>query len=100
MTPSSPRLSKTKGGVVPTSLRIDISHLAGTATSYVYSLFLFYLLIKLGSELAEMDLEVFGGLSDPFIIITADPPQIIPKDKHGDREIKSSTIYRSINPVW
>jgi len=46
-----------------------------------------------GINLAEMD---WGGGSDPFVMITADPPQIIASSK----EIKSSIIDRNVNPDW
>jgi C2 domain len=47
------------------------------------------------SNLTEMDMQAFGGLSDPFIRVSADPAQIL-----VNRDIRSEVIYRSINPSW
>ena len=49
-----------------------------------------------GANLAAMDSEIFGGGSDPFVIVTADPPQIVA----GRREPRSSVITHNLNPDW
>ena len=49
-----------------------------------------------GEDLTELDLQISGGLSDPYILVTADPPQILA----SPTPIKSEVIYHNINPVW
>jgi hypothetical protein len=50
-----------------------------------------------GRNLAEMDTQAFGGGSDPYITITADPPEIL-NNEHS--HLKSSTINHNLNPDW
>lgn len=47
-------------------------------------------------NLAEMDDSIFGGGSDPFVLFTTDPPELLATD----REIKSTTIAHNLNPDW
>ena len=49
-----------------------------------------------GEDLTELDLQISGGLSDPYILVTADPPQILASPS----PIKSEVIYHNINPIW
>ena len=48
-------------------------------------------------NLAEMDTIAFGGGSDPYISISADPAEILIEDTS---ELKSSTILHELNPNW
>lgn len=58
-----------------------------------------------GHDLEEMDSSIFGGLSDPYIVITSDPPSLLMSGTKilntpynpGER---SKTIHRSLDPVW
>jgi hypothetical protein len=56
-----------------------------------------------GYDLEEMDLQAFGGGSDPYIVITTDPPSLI---LHKQRirctvpGLKSKVIKHDVNPVW
>lgn len=47
--------------------------------------------------LTEMDDQIYGGLSDPYIRVTADPKQILlsPRDK-----IESKVVFHNCNPDW
>jgi hypothetical protein len=51
-----------------------------------------------GINLAEMDVRIgsMGGLSDPYIVATMDPANLISSKK----QIQSSTIKHTVNPVW
>jgi Ca2+-dependent lipid-binding protein len=51
-----------------------------------------------GVNLAEMDVRIgsMGGLSDPYIVATTDPANLISSKK----QIQSSTIKHNVNPVW
>jgi len=52
-----------------------------------------------GTDLAEMDVEIgfgLGGGSDPYIVVTSDPPQLIATKK----PMRSTTITHNVNPVW
>jgi Ca2+-dependent lipid-binding protein len=58
-----------------------------------------------GFHLSELDMAVLGvgGLSDPFIVVTADPPDILYRDNNNNSPteiIKSDIVYHNINPVW
>jgi Ca2+-dependent lipid-binding protein len=48
-------------------------------------------------NLAERDLEVLGGLSDPFVVVTADPASVIIE---SESQLKSSVKPHDINPEW
>jgi Ca2+-dependent lipid-binding protein len=48
-------------------------------------------------DLKEMDMALFGGLSDPYIKVFADPAFVIDEKQS---ELQSSVIRRNINPVW
>jgi hypothetical protein len=56
-----------------------------------------------GYDLEEMDLQAFGGGSDPYIVITTDPPSLL---LHKQRircnvpGLKSKVIKHDVNPVW
>jgi hypothetical protein len=50
-----------------------------------------------GKDLAEMDPAALGGGSDPYIIVTADPHEII---KFSTSKFKSETIKHNLNPDW
>lgn len=49
-------------------------------------------------DLSELDLEVFGGGSDPYIILSTDPIDLIYPSKSSI--IKSTCISHNLNPVW
>jgi endonuclease/exonuclease/phosphatase family metal-dependent hydrolase len=56
-----------------------------------------------GYELEEMDAAVFGGGSDPYIVIKSDPPTLLLKKERIDpamEGVKSGIIYHNLNPVW
>lgn len=56
-----------------------------------------------GENLEEMDSAMFGGGSDPYIIITADPAHVLlSKGTFIDRfeGVKSKVIKHNLNPVW
>jgi endonuclease/exonuclease/phosphatase family metal-dependent hydrolase len=56
-----------------------------------------------GYELEEMDAAAFGGGSDPYIVIKADPPTLMLKKERIDdvlEGVKSGIIYHNLNPVW
>jgi hypothetical protein len=56
-----------------------------------------------GENLEEMDSAVFGGGSDPYIIITTDPGTLLLyKGTLSDsfEGVRSSTIMHNLNPVW
>jgi hypothetical protein len=48
-----------------------------------------------GKNLAEMDTVAFGGGSDPYLVFTSDPPQLLAK-----KVVRSSYVKHSLNPVW
>lgn len=54
-----------------------------------------------GHDLAVKNLEVLGmgGLSDPFILVTADPEGVI-GSLNESGEVKSSIKYATVNPAW
>mmetsp|Transcript_24844 Transcript_24844/g.41402 ORF Transcript_24844/g.41402 Transcript_24844/m.41402 type:complete len:642 (+) Transcript_24844:209-2134(+) len=56
-----------------------------------------------GENLEEMDAAMFGGGSDPYIVITTDPPSALlykgTLSKHFEG-IKSKVIKHNLNPVW
>jgi len=58
-----------------------------------------------GHNLEEMDASIFGGLSDPYIVITSDPPSLLMSGTkildtlHHPGE-RNKTIARSLDPVW
>jgi hypothetical protein len=66
---------------VPNSLTIEISRLACR-------------------DLAVKNMEVLGvgGMSDPYVMITADPIGLLRFE--GDGDITSSVIFGELNPVW
>ena len=52
-----------------------------------------------GKDLAEMDVEIgfgIGGGSDPYIVVHADPPELIATKKL----ICTTVINHNVNPVW
>ena len=49
------------------------------------------------TNLSEMDLQVFGGKSDPYIIASIDPPEILVPRKS---KLRTSIIYHELNPEW
>ena len=49
-----------------------------------------------GFNLAEMDTIAFGGGSDPYIVISADPKEVL----SPQNELRSKTIMHNLNPVW
>ena len=49
-----------------------------------------------GEDLTELDMQISGGLSDPYVLVTADPIQIL----ETAPPIKSDVVYHNINPVW
>ena len=56
-----------------------------------------------GENLEEMDSQMFGGGSDPYIIITCDPaPTLLYKGTftHDHDGVKSKVIKHNLNPVW
>lgn len=56
-----------------------------------------------GENLEEMDSAVFGGGSDPYIVITADPGALLlyKGTLNATYEgVRSSTIMHNLNPVW
>lgn len=56
-----------------------------------------------GENLEEMDSAVFGGGSDPYIIITTDPSELLLYKgilKTNYEGMKSSIIYHNLNPIW
>jgi len=57
-----------------------------------------------GYDLEEMDCAMFGGLSDPYIMITSDPPSLVMSGSKilntyhaGER---NKAIPRNLDPVW
>lgn len=50
-----------------------------------------------GHGLKEMDMEVFGGLSDPYLVAFTDPVALINQKRS---RVKSDTIMHNINPEW
>jgi hypothetical protein len=56
-----------------------------------------------GLELEEMDAQMFGGGSDPYIVITTDPPNLLLHKHRIFQEVqgvKSKVIKHEVNPVW
>lgn len=56
-----------------------------------------------GIELEEMDSQIFGGGSDPYIVITTDPPNLLLHKNRIHRNvpgIKSKVIKHNVNPIW
>eukprot|EP00428_Durinskia_dybowskii_P069926 CAMPEP_0170390526 /NCGR_PEP_ID=MMETSP0117_2-20130122/19194_1 /TAXON_ID=400756 /ORGANISM="Durinskia baltica, Strain CSIRO CS-38" /LENGTH=646 /DNA_ID=CAMNT_0010646579 /DNA_START=65 /DNA_END=2005 /DNA_ORIENTATION=+ len=56
-----------------------------------------------GENLEEMDSQLTGGKSDPYIVITTDPGALLlyKGTLNGDFEgVRSSIIYHELNPVW
>lgn len=56
-----------------------------------------------GENLEEMDSQLTGGKSDPYIVITTDPGALLlyKGTLRGDFEgVRSSIIYHELNPVW
>jgi hypothetical protein len=56
-----------------------------------------------GFELEEMDAQMFGGGSDPYVVVTTDPPNLL-LNKNQIRaqptSVKSKVIKHNLNPVW
>lgn len=50
------------------------------------------------TNLSALDLEVFGGGSDPYIVLSTDPVELMHKSKKN--KLKSTTISHNLNPVW
>lgn len=56
-----------------------------------------------GYDLEEMDSQMFGGGSDPYIIYRSDPPALLLQDGKVDAQGKGVTgpvINHNLNPVW
>lgn len=56
-----------------------------------------------GENLEEMDSAMFGGGSDPYIVITTDPANLLLYKgtlSNTHEGIKSSIIKHNLNPVW
>lgn len=62
-----------------------------------------------GINLAEMDSQIFGGGSDPFLAVSADPQEIIAPTSSsgvgvgvggGSREVRTPVIEHNLNPDW
>jgi len=59
-----------------------------------------------GFNLAEMDSQMFGGGSDPFIVVTLDPPSLLLNDEKKYKKslikdgVVSSVIKHNLNPSW
>lgn len=56
-----------------------------------------------GINLAEMDSQIFGGGSDPFLSVSADPQEIVASSSSNgssSREIRTSVIEHNLNPDW
>lgn len=56
-----------------------------------------------GKNLEEMDSSMFGGGSDPYVVVSTDPASaLLYKGTllHGHEGIKSSTISHNLDPVW
>jgi hypothetical protein len=54
-------------------------------------------------NLEEMDSAVFGGGSDPYIVITTDPGSLLLYKgtlNPGYEGVRSSTVMHNLNPVW
>lgn len=49
------------------------------------------------TNLSEMDLQVFGGKSDPYLVASIDPPEILVLRKS---KLRTSIIYHELNPEW
>ena len=48
-----------------------------------------------GGNLAEMDTMAFGGGSDPYIVVSTDPKEVLVQEN-----LRSKTILHDLNPVW
>jgi hypothetical protein len=56
-----------------------------------------------GYDLEEMDTAMFGGGSDPYLIVTTDPPSLLMTKQKITFEsdgVKSSVIKHSLHPIW
>lgn len=56
-----------------------------------------------GKNLEEMDSTMFGGGSDPYVVVSTDPASaLLYKGTllHGHEGIKSSVISHNLDPVW
>jgi hypothetical protein len=66
-----------------------------------------------GFDLAEMDSQLFGGGSDPYLVVSADPNEVNPHPPpssnldslilseilRGDK-LRTKVISHNLNPVW
>ena len=50
-----------------------------------------------GHNLKEMDLEMFGGLSDPYLVAFTDPTALINQKRS---RVKTDIVTHNINPEW
>lgn len=48
-----------------------------------------------GFNLAEMDSALFGGGSDPYVVLSADPREIL-----AGKKLRTPAITHELNPVW
>lgn len=56
-----------------------------------------------GENLEEMDSQAFGGKSDPYVVITTDPGELLLTTKRLCKipgNVKTSVISHDVNPVW
>lgn len=57
-----------------------------------------------GENLEEMDSQMFGGGSDPYVVITTDPDGLMLYKgtfaRTAREEVKSKVIKHDLNPVW
>jgi hypothetical protein len=56
-----------------------------------------------GYNLEEMDSQMFGGGSDPYVVVTTDPPSLLLRKGRVvtyNEGVRSSVIKHDLNPVW
>jgi endonuclease/exonuclease/phosphatase family metal-dependent hydrolase len=56
-----------------------------------------------GRNLEEMDSQLFGGGSDPYVVVTTDPPSLLlhrEKIREYYEGVKSKVIKHNVNPDW
>lgn len=49
------------------------------------------------ANLSEMDLQLFGGKSDPYIKVNVDPPELVVT---RNSKLQTSVVYHELNPEW
>lgn len=52
-----------------------------------------------GHQLAEMDAELFGGGSDPYVVVGIDPPNLLYK-KRGGQLLQTAAVKHNLDPYW